>query len=206
MTTSLPAGTVDAKGRARCAAKTRGGGYCMQAPGWGTDHPGWGRCKLHGGSNPSGKKHAQKLMAAAAVITYGLPREVDPHTALLEEVHRTAGHVAWLAGRVAELEQEALVWGTTKVVTGDESSATEEARPNAWLILYQQERKHLAAVCSTAIQAGIAERQVRLAEEQGAMIAQVIRGVLEDLGVADRPEVPDVVRRRLVAVSPSHAG
>src|SRR3990167_9158749 len=35
-----------------CGAKTRSGGPCRQRAGWGTDHVGAGRCKLHGGSNP----------------------------------------------------------------------------------------------------------------------------------------------------------
>lgn len=34
-----------------CAAKTRGGGTCGQRSGWGTDHVGEGRCKLHGGKS-----------------------------------------------------------------------------------------------------------------------------------------------------------
>ena len=32
-----------------CGAKTRAGGQCKQAAGWGTQHAGEGRCKLHGG-------------------------------------------------------------------------------------------------------------------------------------------------------------
>lgn len=35
-----------------CGAKTRSGGHCGQAAGWGTGHPGEGRCKLHGGKSP----------------------------------------------------------------------------------------------------------------------------------------------------------
>ena len=33
------------------ATKHQGGGPCTQKAGWGTDHPGEGRCKLHGGSS-----------------------------------------------------------------------------------------------------------------------------------------------------------
>jgi hypothetical protein len=33
-----------------CGAKTRDGTPCAHPAGWGTDHPGVGRCKLHGGS------------------------------------------------------------------------------------------------------------------------------------------------------------
>jgi hypothetical protein len=36
----------------RCGGQTTAGGTCTQRAGWGTDHPGTGRCKLHGGSVP----------------------------------------------------------------------------------------------------------------------------------------------------------
>lgn len=174
------------------ARKTDGSGTCQHQAGWGTDHPGHGRCKFHGGASPSGRKHARTQQARQAVDRYGLPREIDPHDALLEEVHRAAGAVSWLGQIVAVLHDD----------KGDlvESTMFGE-QPSVWLKLYQQEREQLRRVAKTAIDAGIAERQVRLAEQQGELIAQVIRGVLEDLGVADRPEVPQIVRRRLELVA-----
>jgi len=33
----------------KCGAKTRAGGECKHEAGWGTDHPGKGRCRFHGG-------------------------------------------------------------------------------------------------------------------------------------------------------------
>lgn len=39
-------------------------------------------------------------MASAAVAEFGLPLEVAPHEALLQELHRTAGRVAWLDHKV----------------------------------------------------------------------------------------------------------
>lgn len=35
-----------------CGAKTRSGKPCKKEAGWGTDHLGQGRCKLHGGATP----------------------------------------------------------------------------------------------------------------------------------------------------------
>ncbi|MBU0609034.1 MAG: hypothetical protein KKI08_14200 [Armatimonadetes bacterium] len=35
-----------------CGAQTRTGGACGRPAGWGTKHPGAGRCKLHGGATP----------------------------------------------------------------------------------------------------------------------------------------------------------
>ena len=41
----------------RCGAKTRAGTPCAQPAGWGTDHPGQGRCRLHGGASLRGHLH-----------------------------------------------------------------------------------------------------------------------------------------------------
>jgi hypothetical protein len=52
-------------GSSRCGANRKSGGTCGQAPGWGTDHPGVGTCKLHGGSTLTGRKHAETLRTEA---------------------------------------------------------------------------------------------------------------------------------------------
>lgn len=180
----------------RCGANKRAGGTCGLRAGFGTDHAGTGRCKFHGGASPNGRKSAQKEEARKAVESYGLPRDVEPHAALLEELHRTAGHVAWLQQRVSELPEEEL-----HGLVGGAAGGIPESAPHVWIVMYRDERKHLANVAATCIKVGIEERRVRLAEAQGQLLAQVIRGVLEDLGVADLPEVPAVVRRHLTLVS-----
>jgi hypothetical protein len=141
---------------------------------------------LHGGSTPNHVVAARTEQARRDVVTYGLPLDVDPATALLQEVHRTAGHVAWLGAKVAELEAEDLVWGTTQQVDRGSTEfggtdTTQAAKVSIWLQLYQAERKHLAAVARSAIDAGCNERLVRLAEQQGAQLAEVIRRVADRL-------------------------
>lgn len=181
-----------------CGARkkpARGGGFCQKPAGWGTDHVGTGRCRFHGGATPSHNRKAQKDNAIAAVETYGLPRDVDPDAALLEELHRTAGHVAWLNGIVTEIDGDDL---HGPVGGGPESIPREE--PSIWLRLYQEERKHLAAVAKSCIDAGIEERKVQLAEQQGALLAQVLQGVLDELGVKDGPKRRKVVRKHLTLV------
>lgn len=49
-----------------------------------------------------------------AVRTLGLPNDIDRGKALLDEIHWTAGHVAWLREKVHELEDDELVWGKEK--------------------------------------------------------------------------------------------
>ena len=184
-----------------CGAKTRSGGSCRRPAGWGTDHPGYGRCKLHGGATPSGRKAAQREQARQAVELYGLPVETDPHQALLDEVQRTAGHVEWLGQIVRGLEERQLTRGVTKTVEHADGTRVVEARAavNVWLKLYQDERDRLVRVAKAAIDAGVAERQVRLAEAQAQRIAQTVSAILRDLGHdLNDPRVRDVVRARLI--------
>lgn len=66
-----------------CGGKRRGEGtgmLCTRPAGWGTDHPGSGRCKLHGGKTPSHERAGQRARAEQAVATLGLPREVTRAT------------------------------------------------------------------------------------------------------------------------------
>lgn len=176
----------------RCAGHKRSTGEpCGNWPIRGSD-----KCRMH-----AGKKAAASIgqhVAEQAVTTYGLPADVDPHDALLEEVHRTAGHVRWLGRIVAELQQGDLVWGVTKdgVERGDIVSLSEAA-PNVWLTLYHRERVHLVKVAKTAVDAGIDERRVRIAEQQGEIIVQVLRATLTDLGVDVTPEVAATVGKHL---------
>jgi hypothetical protein len=140
----------------------------------------------------------------AAVATYGLPVDVNPADALLAEVHRTAGHVAWLAERVRELDEDRLTWGVTEEVDRGATEfagvdTTRSARPNALLQLYQSERSHLVKVCATAVAAGIEERRVKLAEAQGVMLAGVIRAILGELQltVDQQARAPEIASRHL---------
>lgn len=61
------------------------------------------------------------------------------------------------------------------------------------------ERKLCADFATKAIAAGLAERQVRLAEQQGAMLYSVISAVLGDLRLSPEQEalIGEVVPRRL---------
>lgn len=176
---------------AACGGKRRQPPYtpCTRPAGWGTNHPGIGRCKFHAGSTPSHVAAARRLMGEQAVATLGLPREVDPHQALLEEVHRTAGHVGWLSELVGDLDPLQL----------RDDASSEVA---VWVKLYQQERTHLVRVTRAAIECGLAEREVQLAEREGQLFAQVILAILADLDLSaeQRGSAPSVVRRHLSAL------
>jgi hypothetical protein len=197
-------------GKPRCWGRSKKTGQqCGQA-----SRPGQHICRFHGGNAPQNVAKAKERLieqkAAEIVATYGGKIETTATEALLDEVQWTAGHVQWLRERVQELEGSAavegtdpehpLVWGKTKEKSGGEDwGQTEEAVPNVWLRLYQTERDHLVKVCSAAIKAGIEERRIQLAEQQGALVAQAIRAILGDLQLTPEQQarVPEVVPRHL---------
>ena len=188
--------------RRECVSPCKGGAPC-HSPRMvrGSD-----KCRMHLGrkAEPVIAGAVMMARAEAAVITYGLPRDISPTDALLEEVRYTAGHVAWLREQVQALEADALVWGITEEVDrgSGEFAGTDTTRAAAasmWLELYSRERKHLLDVCKAAISVGIEERRVRLAEAQGNLVAEVIRRILArlDLTPAQGKLVPFVVPEEL---------
>lgn len=191
----------------KCSGKRSNGTPCTKWP-----MKGQAVCRNHGGSSPQAKAAAQRRLQAAdaerAVTTFGLPREIDPRDALLEEVYRTAGAVDWLGARVRELQADQVVWGKAEEVekTAGEFPGvdiTHKAAVNVWVDLYNRERKHLVDVAKAAIAAGIEERRVRLAEQQGALLAGVIKNILGDLDLTPEQsaKVPEIVPRHLRAVA-----
>ncbi len=193
--------------RSKCKARKRNGQPCGKWPRHGQQV-----CESHGGNSPralaAAERRLQDEAAEQAVQTYGLPVDVSPTEALLDEVKWTAGHVAWLRQQVQAIERDALVWGKTEEVDKGAGEfvgvdVTHAAAPNVWLDLYYKERRHLLDVCKAAIQAGVEERRVRLAEQQGQLLASVIRAILDDLGLSaeQQAKVATVVPRHLRAVA-----
>lgn len=187
----------------RCQAHSKSTGQqCGNAPIRGAS-----TCRMHGSSTPAARAKAAANVAREeaerAVQTLGLPREIDPGRALLEEVWRTAGAVAWLEAKVRELGEHDLVWGMTKQKDGgDDRGTTYEAKPSIWYELWIRERRHLLEVCDKTLRAGVEERQVRLAESFGKQILGLLDGVLGDLGLTpDQQQLArTVVPRHLRAI------
>jgi len=202
----------------RCKRKTSASGYteqCKNAPVKGATV-----CHKHGGSAPqvreAGKRRLQMQRAARAAETLGLPKEVDPHEGLLEQVYVSAGICEWYAERVRELDPDAVVWGKGEErgsVKGDRRSVerTERAGVSVWVQLYAEERDRLVRFCKTAIAAGLGERQVRLAEQQARFLSRVIRDVVAGLARRfgfdpDAPEAAEIARGALELVAANEDG
>lgn len=182
------------------------------------------RCARHGGKSPQAKKAAERRLAEQeatrnmekAVRTLGITdkyQDVDPGKALLEEISRTWAHVQWLSGKVSELEGDDLVWGKTlhREGVGPEGPVDvrdHKAAPSIWYDLYLREREHLARVSAAALKAGIEARKIRLAEEQGSMVAAVLRQILDALNLSPSQweMVPTIVPNALRQLTAAHDG
>lgn len=69
----------------------------------------------------------------------------------------------------------------------------------ALVALEAQERDRVVRFAKTAHDMGIAEREVKLAESQGALLAAVVRGILGDLDLSavQLERAPEVIQRHL---------
>lgn len=171
-----------------CGAEKPGGLTCMQPAGYNTAHLGYGPCSAHFGSTARGNQRAAKEAGWELVQFYGMPKQTHPSEALMDEVRRTAGHVAWLGAQIAtwEMNEENFKLGPSDALKG-------------WLALYHAERDRLAKFSKMALDAGIQERQITLAEQTGERIAMTVSRILETLNLNDDQKrlIPMVVPSEL---------
>lgn len=185
----------------KCVARNRAGTQCGNYA-----IPGGTVCKIHGGSTGH---IAAKAKVRAELESWGLDAPtVDPGQTLLRLVSQSAAraerYAQELFAKLADDEDGALrkalvadVWILD--LEGESHKAGEYVR--ALAKLEAEERDRCANFCRIAIAAGLAERQVRLAERQGQLIAEVLRTVMGDpeLGLteAQKAALPAVARRAL---------
>jgi hypothetical protein len=107
-----------------------------------------------------------------------------PGEALMEMLYLAYGNVSWLQSEIAK----------QKDLTSFEARTLVQ--------LHADERDRVAKVAATALAAGVQERQIRLAEMYGEIIARLISGVLGDLRLtpAQVTHSREVVRRHLLAL------
>lgn len=180
---------VNYRGIEYCGANKTTGGTCKQPAGLGTGHLGVGRCKFHGGATPSHEKNGAEELVKRGLLFYGAPLDIEPHEALIWEVERTAGHVAFLDADIAALDLK------ESGLEPDEF----DIRMRRAQTLYAAERRHLVNVCTAALAAGVEERRVRVAERTGAAVAKLLEAVLSDLDLSkkQKAKAPAVVRKHL---------
>ena len=170
----------------RCTAKSKqSGDRCKRAA-----IIGGTVCKIHGGGIPAVKAAAERNaeMAAARrqLLALGEPEQVDPAEALLHLISWKYGEVKWLRQRVQSLPGDELTWGTAQTekgitAEGPIDKVTEKASPSVWWALLRQAEDQLALYAERALRAGLEERRVRMAEQQGNMVHTIMMAIFHRL-------------------------
>lgn len=143
-------------------------------------------CGTHGGRAPQSRAAAalriEREKAEAAVRRLNVSVDVDPQTALLDELHRAVG-----------LEQ--VLRYEADVQLGQADATIEQVTSGPLYATWRRQAEYVARVASECLRCGIAERQVRLAEQQGALIADLLRKVFDDPELGLSGEQREVLRR-----------
>lgn len=180
--------------RRRCQSKKRDGSPCKL---WAIK--GGLVCQKHGGNLPVVKKKAAKRFAeeqvtnelaklAEAGILQPAGQGIHPLEHLVNELYLSCGVVQVLGKMVGELT--------------DPTQYSEAGRDQHVLYrMWSEERDRHAKLAAMALKAGVAERQVQIAERQAEMFASAIRNILKELGVDQDPRAPGIVRKQLMLLS-----
>jgi len=185
------------KPRTRTCARNAGAGTTHQGQEWCDFHEWWAHNELKG----AGVK--TQVLAASSIAMqrarfFGDFKNIGPHQAILEEIQRTAGIIAWLEDMFAQMrdsgtpEADIMIQYTKLGIT-----------THAWMQLYQQERHHLVQASANAIKCGVAEREVKLKEDMGRILAATMMALIHDRELGLTPgqiqKAPQIVRRLLGA-------
>lgn len=195
-----------------CKAHTRAGNPCKQPC-----TRGMRVCRLHGGASPRAIEARDRAErddeARADAARFSARTDIHPADALLELVQYQAGVVAYWRRRVEEVDADALEWGVTKTEqgTGPEGPVDTETREAGAHVAYRllvEAQDKLAQYAAASLKAGVEERRVRMAEDQGQLVAGAIRSILDRLGLSPDQEalVPTVVPAALRAITASPEG
>jgi hypothetical protein len=171
------------KGRGGCTSKSKRTMKLCNAPAVkGTE-----KCPSHAGKSLA--KAKAEGAVRAEVMAWGLgDATVDPGEVLLRLVTQSAARAEMYANAIAELVDDhdgdlrKALTGDTYTVTEDGDSAKTGEYIRAMARLEAEERDRCAAMATKAIAAGLAERQVRIAERQAAQVLVVMRALAARLG------------------------
>lgn len=190
-------------GKPKCGAKKKQGpGQCTRPAGWGTDHPGIGCCKFHGGSTPNHRRSAQLEQARIECNTLGIQVEVSAEESLIRAVWEAEGNLAFYRAQVQQLAADAAVPadGLLQPKMGaagkDGDLYTVELIAHPLVTLYHEAEERRHRVSSSVAKLGIEERRVRLAEKDATRILSAQVATLKAMGLGDRLEE---FRREFVA-------
>lgn len=209
----------------QCSAKAKTGSRCKRSA-----IPGGKVCRYHGGAAPQVIKAAKvraarvEAIAEAERMVARAGVEADPLEHLLESLYRAAALVDVWGAMVAGLDAKGAKDmdeirgefnynevshdnGVELIVTPKDPLTTVDGRGIAqvhpFVDEYNKALDRRAKFAKMCLDAGVAERQVKLAEEQAQIVARVINGVLADLQIERTQKVNKIVATQLRDATPN---
>lgn len=209
--------------KTRCGATRKRGrpGRCSLPAGHGTDHPGVGQCKYHGGNTPIGVRAAAR---PSLQLLTGYATKLSPLDALLMCVRIAAAEVAFFTAQVQSLEETQIIvrpveevfethtavevqMGVREAEEGDvellpTKVTVKPQELNLWIRERRRATDDLARYSTMALKAGVDERLVSLAEGMGDKLAQTLEAILNDLQLTKKQQAlaPTAVRKHLMVL------
>jgi hypothetical protein len=152
---------------------------------------------------------APSTSPAAKPTVMGSPLDVEPHVAILECIRIAAGEVRYAsrADRRARARRRGRPGRhhhrTFRRREAVAAARPDTGRPRCTSGSLPATRRWTGSSTTARSRSPPASRNAASSSpnQQGALLAQAIRGILAELGVADRPEVPAVVRRHLTVIA-----
>ena len=159
-----------------CGAAKRSGAPCTLEAGWGTDHLGEGRCRHHTGM-AGVVSTARKL---------GVPEAVTPTQAISGVLRLAVGNLAYVNAKVLELDGED-IW---------------DPENRRWITWQERLMDRVAKYAATAVNMGVAERQVQLAEQQTRFMGELLEAVMGEIELTpeQRKRVGPAIRNQLAVI------
>lgn len=182
----------------KCGAQKRQGApgeTCTFIAGWGTDHVGFGYCRLHGGNTRTQRASARAEMADAEARQVLAALDVAPVGDPFAALSRLAGQVlAW---------QEAISQIVNDLgdrVRYEGASGSEQLR--AEIALYERAMDRTGHVLGMIAKLGIEDRMARVTERQAEALVSALEAALAAAGVTGQAadEARKAAARHLRAV------
>lgn len=173
-------------GKPKCGAQKRQGALgelCSFAAGWGTDHVGTGRCRLHGGNTRNQRAAARAEKAEQDAHRLLAQLDVQPVADPFAALSRLAGQVlAWqeaISGIVNNLGDRVRYEG---------GAGAEQLR--AEIALYERAMDRTGSVLGMIAKLNIEDRMARVTERQADALVSALEAALAAAGVTG-PQADD---------------
>lgn len=227
MTNPRPTTREGRKKGPECGAKNRQGEPCQRPAGWGTDHPGEGRCKLHGGvgQKPSDRYLSARVRPRLGELIARFAAEEDPHdltqeltllrALVLDYIERydeiTESLIAWHASFNGDFELQMRRWRSdvAAYLEEAENERNEPARPFP-TPPYPTESKprqmtDITAASGLIDRIGAMSDRIAKRAQQGSVSMTALDSILEELAIelvnaTQEVGLDDSTRTRLLTV------